>query len=86
MNEIDGIRIGDINYEKVCLNCIHWRVDMQFDGPANGVICIKGEGHTKPTNTCRQFSPNRSVDNQDLNRYMDKKNRYSAWKLYENGH
>lgn len=45
-------------------------VDIQFDGPAKGVICIKGEGHTKPTDTCRQFSPNRSVDNQDLNRWI----------------
>ena len=81
MHDIDGINISDVNYDRVCLNCIHWVVNVQFRGPADGVICSKGMGHTNPNDTCALFSPNRSVDNQDLNRYFDKKNKFDAWRL-----
>ena len=82
MFEIDGIRISDVGYERVCLNCKHWKTNVQFSGPAEGVICIKGNGHTNPNDTCDMFLPNTSVDNQDLNRYLDKKSKMDAWKRF----
>lgn len=80
MHDIDGINISDVNYDRVCLNCIHWRVNVQLKGSADGVICSQGMGHTNPDDTCSMFSPNRSVDNQDLNRYFDKRNKFDVWK------
>lgn len=35
MYEIDGIRIGDIDYDRVCLNCRYWQVNVQIRGAAN---------------------------------------------------
>lgn len=81
MHEIDGINISDVNYDRVCLNCIHWRVNVQLEGAAEGVVCSKGMGHTNPDDTCSLFSPNSSVDNQDQNRYFDKRNKVDVWKL-----
>lgn len=82
MHEIDGIRISDVGYEKVCLNCIFWQTNVQLNGPAQGVICTKGMGHTDPNDSCSMFSPNMSVDNQDLNRYFDKENKMQVWKRF----
>ena len=80
MHEIDGIRISDVGYDRVCLNCIHWQVNVQLKGPAQGVICTRGMGHTNPDDSCAMFSPNRSVDNQDLNRCHDKNRKMNVWK------
>ena len=52
MYELDGINISDLNYDKVCLNCKHWQVNVQIRGPADGVICRLGRGHTEPTDIC----------------------------------
>lgn len=82
MHELDGIRISDIGYEKVCLNCIFWQANVQLRGPAQGVICTKGMGHTDPNDSCSMFSPNMSVDNQDLNRYFEKENKMQVWKRF----
>lgn len=82
MYEIDGIGISDVGYDRVCLNCIYWKTNVQLVGPAQGVICTKGMGHTNPNDSCSMFSPNRSVDNQDLNRYFDKKSKMEAWKRF----
>ena len=41
MHDIDGNNIFDVNHDKVCLNCIHWRVNVQlkgFCGLTDGVI------------------------------------------------
>lgn len=73
MHEIDGIRISDVGYDRVCLNCIFWKTNVQLTGPAQGVICTKGMGSTDSNDSCSIFSSNRSVDNQDLNRYFDQK-------------
>ncbi len=73
--------ISDVNYDRVCLNCVHWVVNVQLKGSAAGVICSKGMGHTNPNDTCSLFSPNRSFDNQDLNKYFDKKNKLDVWRL-----
>lgn len=81
MHYIDGINISDVNYDKVCLNCIHWVVNVQFKGSANGVVCSRGMGHTNPDDTCSLFSPNPSVDIQDLNRAFEKKNKFDVWRL-----
>lgn len=80
MHEIDGIRISDVGYDRVCLNCIYWKVNVQLKGPAQGVICTRGMGHTNPDDSCSMFSPNRSVDNQDLNRYHVKNRKMQVWK------
>lgn len=82
MHEIDGIAISDVGYDRVCLNCKFWKPDIQIRGPAQGVICTKGQGHTNPNDSCGMFQPNRSVDNQDLNRYFDKKNKMDVWKRF----
>lgn len=81
MHDVGGINISDVNYERVCLNCIHWVVNVQLKGSADGVVCAKGMGHTNPNDTCGLFSPNLSVDNQDLNKYFDKKRKFDVWKL-----
>ena len=82
MHEIDGISIGDVNYDKVCLNCRHWRVEVQLKGSSKSVVCTKGQGHTNPSDTCAMFSPNPSLDSvQNPNQYFDKKNKIDVWKL-----
>lgn len=48
MYEIDGIRIDDANYDKVCLNCRYWQVNVQLRGAANGMVCNRGQGQTNP--------------------------------------
>ena len=58
MYEIDGIRIGDNDYDRVCLNCRYWQVNVQIRGAANGVVCTKGQGQTDPNDSCSLFSPN----------------------------
>lgn len=55
---------------------------MQINGPAQGVISIKGHGHTNPNDSCSMFLPNNSVDNQDLNWYDDKKGKMDVWKRF----
>ena len=82
MHDIDGIRISDVGYDRVCLNCRFWKSNVQIRGPAQGVICTKGQGHTDPDDSCGMFQPNMSVDNQDLNRYFDKKSKMDAWKRF----
>ena len=82
MHEIDGIRISDVGYDKVCLNCRYWKANVQINGPAQGVICIKGHGHTNPNDSCSMFLPNTSVDNLDLNRHDDKKGKMDIWKRF----
>lgn len=82
MYEIDGIRISDVGYDRVCLNCKFWQTNVQLRGPAQGVLCIKGMGQTNPNDSCSMFSPNTSVDNQDLNRYFDKKSKMDVWKRF----
>ncbi|WP_292605843.1 hypothetical protein [Methanobrevibacter sp. UBA188] len=82
MHEIDGISIGDVNYDKVCLNCRHWRVEVQLKGFSKSVVCTKGQGHTNPSETCAMFSSNPSIDSvQNPNQYFDKKNKMDVWKL-----
>ena len=82
MYEIDGIRIGDIDYDRVCLNGRYWQVNVQIREAANGVVCTKGQGQTDPNDSCNLFSPNRTVDSvQDPNRYQDKRNKMNMWKL-----
>lgn len=82
LHEIDGIPIGDVNYDKVCLNCRHWRVELQLRGASKNVVCTKGHGHTNPTDTCPMFSPNSSLDSvQNPNQYFDKKSKMDIWKL-----
>lgn len=61
MHEIDEISIGDVNYDNVCLNCRHWRVEVQLKGSSKSVVCTKGQGHTNPSDTCAMFSPNPSL-------------------------
>ena len=81
MYNIDDINIGDLNYDRVCLNCRYWVVDVQLRGAANGVICTRGNGHTNPNDTCPLFSPNMTVDGfQDQNRYFDKREKMQVWK------
>lgn len=82
MHELEGIRISDVGYEKVCLNCIFWQTNVQLRGPAQCVICTKCMEHTNPDDSCSMFSPNMSVDNQDLNKYFDKKSKVQAWKRF----
>ena len=82
MYEIDGIKIGDIDYDRVRLNGRYWQVNVQIRGAANGVVCTKGQGQTDPNDSCSLFSPNRTVDSvQDPNRYQDKRNKMNMWKL-----
>lgn len=82
MHKIDGINISDVSYDRVCLNCRHWRVNIQLKGPADGVICTKGQGHTNPNDSCSMFSPNLSADSvQDPNRVNEKRNKMNVWKL-----
>lgn len=82
MYSIDGIKIGDLNYDRVCLNCRYWVVDVQLRGAANGVICTMGKGHTNPSDTCPLFSPNTTLDSiQNPNQYYDKKRKMDSWKL-----
>lgn len=57
MHDIDGIDIGDVSYDRVCLNCRYWIVDVQLRGAANGVICSMGQGHTNPDDSCSLFLP-----------------------------
>ena len=82
MYEIDGIRIDDANYDKVCLNCRYWQVNVQLRGAANGMVCNRSQGQTNPDDSCSMFSPNQSADSmQDPNRYFDKRNKMDVWKL-----
>ena len=82
MQEIDKNRISDINYDRICLNCRYWQVDVQLRGAANGVICTMNQKHTQPTDSCNLFLPNMTLDGmQDPNRYFDKRNKMDVWKL-----
>lgn len=82
MYEIDGINIGDVNYDRVCLNCRYWQVNVQLKGAAKGMICAKGQGQTEPNDSCSMFSPNQSADSmQNPNSYFDKRNKMDVWKL-----
>lgn len=81
MYELDGINISDLNYDRVCLNCKHWQVNVQIRGPADGVICRLGRGHTEPTDTCPEFAPNSTFDSlQDPNKYQDKSKKLYVFK------
>ncbi len=80
MHEIGGIRIYDVGYDRVCLNCRYWKTNVQIRGPADGVIFTKGQGRASPDDSCSMFSPNMSVDNRDLNRYFDKNSKMQVWK------
>ena len=80
MYDLDGINISDVNYDRVCLNCKHWQTNVQLFGPAQGVKCTHGMGQTDPNDSCSMFEPNMSVDNQDLNRYFNKKQKLDVWK------
>ena len=83
MYELDGYNISDINYDRVCLNCKHWQVNVQLRGPADGVICRLGNGHTEPGDTCSQFEPNSTFDSlQDPNKYNDKSNKLYVYKRF----
>ena len=82
MYEIDGIKIGDVNYDKVCLNCRYWQANVQLKGAANGMACTRGQGQTNPDDSCSLFLPNQSLDSmQDPNMYFDKRNKIDVWKL-----
>lgn len=81
MREIDGINIGNVSYDRVCLNCRYWRVNVQFKGAADGVICTRGQGHTNPNDSCSMFSPNFGADAiQDPNGINEKRNKMDVWK------
>ena len=81
MNEIDGIIISDLNADSVCLNCRHWQSNIQLYGAAKGVICTLTKEHTQPTDTCSQFSPNRTSDGlQDPNKYHEKSQKLMVYK------
>ena len=41
--------------EPCCLNCKYWQIDTQLFGPADGVICRAGYGHTAPYDCCDEF-------------------------------
>ena len=83
MHNIDGINISDVNPDRVCLNCSYWQVDVQLNGPAEGVICRLTRQHTNPTDTCSQFRPNSTFDSlQDPNKYHDKSRKLNVYKRF----
>lgn len=41
MHEIDGIRISDVGYDRVCLNCIFWKTNVQLNGPPRALYALK---------------------------------------------
>lgn len=48
--------IRNISEDEICcVNCEHWVINSQFSGPADGVICELGNGHTDPTDSCNSF-------------------------------
>ena len=83
MYELDGIRISDINPDRVCLNCKYWQVNVQISGSAEGVICRLTKAHTNPTDTCSQFMPNSTFDSlQDPNKYHEKSQKLLVFKRF----
>lgn len=83
MNRLNGIDISDRNHDRVCLNCRHWQVNVQLYVAADGVICMITKEHTRPTDTCSMFSPNRTLDDvQDPNRWHDKSNKLDIYKRF----
>lgn len=81
MYNLDGIDISDLNHDRVCLNCIHWQANTQLYSAAKGVICTITQEHTAPTDTCSQFTPNRTLDDiQDPNRWQDKSNKLYVYR------
>ena len=81
MYEIDGINISDLNADRVCLNCRHWQANVQLYRAADGVICMLTKEHTKPTDSCPQFSLNMTADSlQDPNRYHEKSQKLHLYK------
>ncbi len=83
MYNLDGIRISDINHDRVCLNCIHWHANTRLHGAADGVICTITQEHTAPTDTCPSFYPNMTLDSmQDPNRWHDKSQKLDIYKRF----
>ena len=81
MHEIEGIRISDINPDRVCLNCKYWQVNVQIRGSADGVICRLTKEYTAPTDTCSQFVHNSTFDSiQDPNKYQEKSRKLFVFK------
>lgn len=68
--------------ERICLNCNYWKPDVQYRGAANGIVCIRGQGHTNPDDSCSMFSPNYGVDSVlDPDAVNEKQNKMDVWKM-----
>ena len=81
MYEIDGINISELDPDRVCLNCVHWQVNIQLKGAANGVICRLSNENTTPTDSCSQFEPTRTSDSlQNPNSCHDKSQKLEVFK------
>lgn len=76
MNQIDGIKIADISYDSVCLNCQYWMVS---SSDSICVVCIQGNGLTNPDDTCPLFYHQNSLDD-DYNAFILKSYKMSVWK------
>lgn len=57
IDELDGIEISDLNYDKVCLNCKWWDMNASMN-----VVCMQGQGSTAPDDTCPKFLHQNSRD------------------------
>lgn len=80
---LEDINISDVNYDRVCLNCKYWQINIQLKGSAEGVICRLGNGYTNPNDTCPQFAPNSSFDSlQDPNKYHDKYHKLQVFRRF----
>ena len=80
---LEDVNISEIGYDRVCLNCKYWQSNTQLNGPAQGVICRMGNGHTSPNDTCSQFAPNSSFDSlQNPNKYHDKSHKLNVYRRF----
>ena len=77
MNQIDGISISDLSYDRVCLNCQFWMAS--GSGPLC-MVCTQGNGFTNPDDTCSMFYHQNSLDD-DYNAFILKSYKMSVWKL-----
>lgn len=75
MNQIEGISISDLSYDKVCLNCKFWMVSGMN---SSFVLCTQGNGLTNPDDTCPMFIHQNSLDD-DYNAYILKSYKMSVW-------
>ena len=73
VNILDGIELSDLCYDKVCLNCKWWDMNASMN-----VLCIQGQGHTAPDDTCPMFAHQNSRDD-DLDAKIFKRSKLNFY-------